>query len=160
MNKELFKEVKCNLCNSNTFTVLSKSKYKKNIKKDDLIKTFSSSGDEVLMDQLVRCNKCGLIYINPRIKTDLILEGYSEGSDETFVSQAKGRELTFEKNLKFIEKFAKPGKILDVGTAGGSFLAVAKKEGGMYMVWNLINGAVNGVENIMVLILRQELFLM
>jgi ubiquinone/menaquinone biosynthesis C-methylase UbiE len=53
------------------------------------------------------------------------------------VSQAKGREITFEKSMMLIEKYIKTkGKLLDVGTAGGSFLAVAKRNG-----WQ-----VNGIE--------------
>jgi ubiquinone/menaquinone biosynthesis C-methylase UbiE len=60
----------------------------------------------------------------------VVIEGYSEGSDEVFVSQAAGRERTFDNNLDLIERF-RPGKgrILDVGTAGGSFLHVARERG-------------------------------
>ncbi|MBW2991819.1 class I SAM-dependent methyltransferase, partial [Candidatus Woesearchaeota archaeon] len=61
------------------------------------------------------------------LKAELIFEGYSKGEDPNFVSQARGRELTFEKSLKLIEKYAQKGRIYDVGTAGGSFLHVARK---------------------------------
>jgi len=94
----------------------------------ELINKFRSSGDETLIDQVVKCNNCSLIYINPQIKPELIFKGYSEGEDPNFVSQAKGRELTFSKGLKIIEHYTKnkKGKMLDIGTAGGSFLHVAK----------------------------------
>ena len=47
-----------------------------------------------------------------------------------FISQMKGRENTFGKFLDKIGKFhPQPGKILDVGTAGGSFLHAAKQRG-------------------------------
>lgn len=92
---------------------------------------FRSSGDEPLLDQMVRCTGCGLHYVRPRLRFELILEGYRGGSDETFVSQAAFRERTFERCLDKIEAVAKPrGKrVLDVGAAGGSFLAVAQKRG-------------------------------
>ncbi|MEW5896864.1 MAG: class I SAM-dependent methyltransferase [Nanoarchaeota archaeon] len=128
VDETLFETVNCNLCGSNNFKIIYKSKYENETQEDLKIK-FRSSGDEKLIDQVVICNNCGLIYLNPRIKQNLIIEGYSGGSDETFVSQAKGREITFNKSLKFIEKFQKKGKILDIGTAGGSFLHVAKRRG-------------------------------
>jgi 2-polyprenyl-3-methyl-5-hydroxy-6-metoxy-1,4-benzoquinol methylase len=99
-------------------------------KPDEILNTFRSSGDEVLLDQLVRCKVCGLQYLNPRLRSDVVLEGYSAGTDETFVAQAEGRERTFARSLKTIERYRpQRGSILDVGTAGGSFLAVAKRAG-------------------------------
>jgi 2-polyprenyl-3-methyl-5-hydroxy-6-metoxy-1,4-benzoquinol methylase len=127
--KKTFEDVPCNLCGSKEYKILYKECYNKETQKD-LIEKFRAAGDETLIDQVVKCNKCGLIYINPRIKSDLILKGYSEGSDEVFVSQARGRELTFAKSLRTINKYCpKKGRILDIGTAGGSFLYVAKKDG-------------------------------
>jgi 2-polyprenyl-3-methyl-5-hydroxy-6-metoxy-1,4-benzoquinol methylase len=119
---------KCNLCGDDNYKIIYNSKYESETKKD-LIEKFKSSGDETLIDRVVQCNKCSLVYINPQLKSELIVEGYSEGSDETFVSQAKGREITFKKCLDKIKKYKKCGKILDLGAAGGSFLHVARKEG-------------------------------
>jgi SAM-dependent methyltransferase len=92
---------------------------------------FRSSGDEPLQDQMVRCARCGLLYVRPRLKWELILEGYQGAVDETFVSQAPFRERTFERCLRQIESMARPGgkRVLDVGAAGGSFLAEARKRG-------------------------------
>ncbi len=69
-------------------------------------------------------------YLNPRLPPEKILAGYSAGSDENFISQASAREMTFERCLQAIEK-VRPGRgrILDVGTAGGSFLQAAAKRG-------------------------------
>ncbi|MFA6088453.1 MAG: class I SAM-dependent methyltransferase [Candidatus Woesearchaeota archaeon] len=130
IKKNIFEYVHCNLCGANDYTVMYPSKHGK-VNEQDLISKFRSSGDETLIDQVVKCNKCGFIYVNPRIRSDMIFNAYSEGEDQNFVSQAKGRELTFAKCLKLIEKYTKGrrGKILDVGTAGGSFLHVAKKKG-------------------------------
>jgi SAM-dependent methyltransferase len=92
---------------------------------------FRSSGDEPLQDQMVRCTSCGLHYVRPRLKWELILEGYRGGTDENFVSQIAFRERTFRKSLDKLERMARPAgkRVLDVGAAGGSFLAAARERG-------------------------------
>ncbi len=129
--RQYMEPVACNICESRRSKTIFKPKYGKIRKEQDLIDKFRSSGDETLIDRVVKCKKCGLMYINPRIKPELIFAGYSEGEDLNFVSQAKGRELTFARSLKLIHKFrkGKKGRILDIGTAGGSFLHVARKKG-------------------------------
>ncbi len=125
----LLETVICNLCGEDDYDVVHPPKYEL-ARPEEILNTFRSSGDEKLLDQLVRCNNCGFQYLNPRLRSDVVIEGYSQGSDEMFISQAAGRERTFAKSLKLIERH-KPtkGRLLDVGTAGGSFLAVAKRAG-------------------------------
>lgn len=127
--KSLVENVPCNLCGADDYDVIYPSRYEF-AKPEKIAHTFRSSSDEMLLDQLVQCRKCGLQYLNPRLRFDLILNGYSAGTDERFVSQVAARERTFAKYLDFIERI-KPDKgyILDVGTAGGSFLGVAKERG-------------------------------
>ena len=74
---------------------------------------------------------CGLQYVSPRLRADVVLESYAGGADEQFVSQARGRELTFNKCLDLIERVWQrpPGNLLDIGTGGGSFPYVASKRG-------------------------------
>ena len=117
--------VNCNLCGSNAYSIVYPAISSRKIS----IKPFKSSSVELGKDQIVKCKNCGLIYVNPRLKQKYIVKGYSEGSNKKFVSQAKGREITFGKSIRFIEKYVKKGRLLDVGTAGGSFLAVAKRHG-------------------------------
>jgi 2-polyprenyl-3-methyl-5-hydroxy-6-metoxy-1,4-benzoquinol methylase len=127
--KSLLEEVTCNLCGANNYEVIYPPMYELS-RPDEIIKTFRSSGDDILIDQLVCCRECGLQYLNPRLKQGLILEGYSGGTDEIFITQAAARERTFEKQLKVIQCLApQKGKILDIGTAGGSFPGVAKRQG-------------------------------
>jgi len=124
-----FEQVNCNLCGKSEYKVIFKARYDLEKDKDYAVK-FRSSGDELLIDQLVRCGNCGFIYINPRLKSEIILDSYAVGDDNVFVSQAKSRENTFKKCLGRIEKFRLfPGKILDIGTAGGSFLYSARQKG-------------------------------
>lgn len=125
----LLESVACNLCGSNDFTVIYPPRYDI-ARPEGITNSFKSSGDEILFDQLVRCKICGLQYLNPRLRENLILEGYGSGTDERFVSQLSAREYTYEKYLNVIERAQKQkGRIFDVGTAGGSFLGVAKRRG-------------------------------
>src|SRR6185436_16611294 len=128
--QDQFESVSCNVCGSDQFEVVVPSKREAG-RPVDLATVFRSSGDEPLQDQMVRCSSCGLHYVRPRLRWDLILEGYRGGSDETFVSQVAMRERTFKRCLDHIEKGAMPpGKrVLDVGAAGGSFLAIAERRG-------------------------------
>jgi 2-polyprenyl-3-methyl-5-hydroxy-6-metoxy-1,4-benzoquinol methylase len=97
----------------------------------DLQAVFRSAGDEPLQDRLVRCRGCGLHYVSPRLRPELILEGYQGATDEGFASQAVQRERTFSRCLDRIEKDAPPPgrRVLDVGAACGSFLAEARRRG-------------------------------
>jgi SAM-dependent methyltransferase len=122
--------VPCASCGSDGFEVVLASRRAPG-RRIELQDVFRSSGDEPLQDPMVRCNGCGLLYVRPRLKWELILEGYKGAVDETFVSQAPFRERTFERCLRQIEALARPGgkRVLDVGAAGGSFLAEARKRG-------------------------------
>ncbi len=133
---QVLEYVDCNLCGSDDYTIIYRGKPEDAV---DLTKVYKAAGDDVNTEQIVKCNQCGLLYVNPRIKGDLIVEGYASGPDKNFVSQAHGRELTSKRTLDYVERFvlptskknkkAKKGKILDIGTAGGSFLHVAKESG-------------------------------
>jgi 2-polyprenyl-3-methyl-5-hydroxy-6-metoxy-1,4-benzoquinol methylase len=126
--------VPCNICGSLESRILQSARYDIHSTQEiDFTRTFSSSSDERLKHQLVACDHCGLQYVTPRLRTDAVLEGYASGSDEQFVSQARGREITFGKCLDAIERIwnRTPGRLLDIGTGGGSFPYVASRRG-----WN------------------------
>jgi 2-polyprenyl-3-methyl-5-hydroxy-6-metoxy-1,4-benzoquinol methylase len=128
--KALLENVNCNLCGAHeNYEVIYPPVYHQ-ANPDKIEESFRSSGDEVLIDQLVRCRQCGLQYLTPRLQQSVIINSYSNGSDEIFVSQAGAREATFNRCLDVVEQaYPKKGRILDIGTAGGSFLSVAKKRG-------------------------------
>jgi 2-polyprenyl-3-methyl-5-hydroxy-6-metoxy-1,4-benzoquinol methylase len=123
-------DVACNLCGSQARTVLRPA-VDASAGIADLAKTFSSSSNERLTQQLVSCEECGLQYVSPRLRAQAVIDGYAEGTDEQFVSQALGRELTFRKCLDLIERAwnRPPGRLLDIGTGGGSFPHVAATRG-------------------------------
>ncbi|MBW2976429.1 class I SAM-dependent methyltransferase [Candidatus Woesearchaeota archaeon] len=93
---------------------------------------------------VVKCKKCGLVYVNPRLKEKKLHEIYNKeyfenpalnGSRSSFCGygeylKEKGNiQSTFNRRLKKINKFSKRGKLLDVGCAFGFFLELAKKDG-------------------------------
>ena len=96
----------------------------------DLVRTFRASGDELLVDRLVRCRSCGLQYVSPRPLASDIVDAYSGGDDPAYVSQVAARERTFADAVAHIETILPGrGRILDVGTAAGAFLAAARGRG-------------------------------
>lgn len=118
--------VKCINCSSDSYNVIFESNYSNFKSEEDFLKIYSSSSDHVLYDQLVKCNNCGLSYLNPRVREDIIMQSYSSAEDETFFSQNPQRIRTFSKSLKKI--ISKPNiaptkdkKVLDIGCAGAAF---------------------------------------
>jgi 2-polyprenyl-3-methyl-5-hydroxy-6-metoxy-1,4-benzoquinol methylase len=129
MTNDKLEHVQCNLCGADEPVEIYPSQRSN---ADELsADEFRSSGDEPLEDPLVKCGHCGFQYVTPRLKESVVISGYTNAVDETFVSQVKGREITFKRCLGEIEKAWKgePGKIFDVGTANGSFLKVAHDAG-------------------------------
>jgi 2-polyprenyl-3-methyl-5-hydroxy-6-metoxy-1,4-benzoquinol methylase len=125
-------DVPCNICGSVESYVLQPARYDiASLEETDFTRTFSSSSDERLNHQLVACARCGLQYVSPRLRADAVLEAYAGGTDQPFVSQARGREITFGKCMDLIERVwnRAPGRLLDIGTGGGSFPFMASKRG-------------------------------
>jgi SAM-dependent methyltransferase len=132
VSDRFLESVPCNICGSLEAHILQAPKYDlESMAGVDFTRTFSSSSDEPLNHQLVVCAQCGLQYVNPRLRADAVLEGYEEGTDEQFVSQSQAREITFARCLDIIERIWRrpPGRLLDIGTGGGSFLHVASQRG-------------------------------
>ena len=89
---------------------------------------------------IVRCRACGMCFVDPMPSTDLLMEVYR--GDEYFEdyvslgSSAKGYDASTEQTNPFDERtlaallpFRAVGRLLDVGCAGGRFLARAAAEG-------------------------------
>jgi len=128
MNNECFETIACNICGGTEHKVVFPSKRAvKTVKQDE----FRSSGDEPLCDPLVKCSTCGFMFVSPRVKPGIVLESYQNAVDEVFVSQASSREKTFKRCLNILQDIWKkpPGRILDIGTANGSFLKASKDAG-------------------------------
>jgi SAM-dependent methyltransferase len=126
---ELLEHVACNLCGADDPETIYPSQRQNRVELSP--DEFRSSGDEPLRDPLVRCRRCGLQYVTPRLNSAVVIDGYANAVDETFVSQTAGRERTFSHCLNVVQKVWRkpPGRILDIGAANGSFLKVARDAG-------------------------------
>lgn len=124
-----FESVACNLCGSTQATVLYPSTLPQDLS-IKVTKRFAPADHVSGNDQIVKCPRCGLIYVNPRVKPEFVWRGYSDADDTRYATQTEGRLATFEHAVDFIESYvAKQGKLLDVGSAAGFFLKVAKDAG-------------------------------
>jgi 2-polyprenyl-3-methyl-5-hydroxy-6-metoxy-1,4-benzoquinol methylase len=132
--KDYQNTVSCALCHSDSYRVLYTACFSPEANADKILEKFRLHGGDILLDQVVQCTRCGLVYINPRLHNDVIVQDYKDaaiiGYKEQFVSQNKGREIAFTRSIQFINKlYPDRGKLLDIGTAAGTFLAVAQKYG-------------------------------
>lgn len=130
---KLFETVPCPICRAQTFTVVRPGNFPENLSEEFLSQIYRSSSDNSLFEQVVRCNICDVVYLNPRLKPNVIIESYAEGDDESFIAQDAMRIRTFEKALRHLaQKYdisLTKTKILDIGCAGGAFLKAADNLG-------------------------------
>lgn len=91
--------------------------------------TYSQGMPQPLVSQVVKCNKCGFLFINPRKEISEIADSYSKTDELGYSSQREQRIRTFERKLQPIKRFIAKGSIIDVGCASGEFLYVAKRHG-------------------------------
>ncbi len=105
--------INCNLCKSNETTLL-----------------FVKDGY-----RHVRCNTCGLIYVNPRLKNiKETLDSFYETSvdSDNLIKSLLNRDFSVKKQkifyeeLKKMERYRKLNTILDIGCSFGGFLNAAK----------------------------------
>lgn len=104
-------EVRCNLCNSNLTELL-------------IVKNSFN---------IVKCSKCGLVYVNPRLTKEELKETYSFAQNYYLdLSQDSIRQKEeikrFEGYLEIVEKYRNNGRILEIGCALGLFLKVAQEK--------------------------------
>jgi len=122
----MFETIPCPLCGRDDFTIITQNRYPETFDQHEIKRIYSSSSDQELLDQLVRCRFCDLVYINPRLKQEIILDSYSGAVDPTFIRQNSMRINTFSRQIKkLVARFCiEPSRdkfVLDVGCAGGAF---------------------------------------
>lgn len=127
-------EVGCPQCGSRTNQVLRPAQHPPGLGRKELLAVYSASSDHMLLDSLVRCDRCNLVYLNPRIRQELILESYASAVDPQFIRQNEQRIRTFARSLSYLTKKyrlrARPEtRVLDVGCAGGAFPKAASDAG-------------------------------
>jgi len=79
---------------------------------------------------IIQCKKCRLKFVNPRPTQENVAQNYDWNYENRpgWTKVDPEAELIYDKRLKFMEKFIRKGKILDVGAGRGEFLAKAKQE--------------------------------
>ena len=127
----MFERVLCNLCGA-----------------DDTLPVAEIDGFHI-----VRCRQCGLVYVNPRYREELLREIYTAeyydhdgikngleffGYDD-YVADEENIKITFAKRLKTIERYVDKGRLLDIGCATGFFLDLARSDG-----WEGVGTEVSG----------------
>ena len=81
---------------------------------------------------IVQCQRCGLVYTDPRPQGHDIVETYQAVEDPLYLEEREGRVLTFEHHLKPLERLTGPpdGRpLLDVGCYTGIFVEIAARHG-------------------------------
>ena len=122
----------CPLCGAQCFEEVMPARYPEGITREDLVKVYRSSSDRELMDRMVRCRECDLHFLNPRIDSQVILEGYTSAEDSVFFGQNEFRIQTFKRNFRKVADhfgLAEGARVLDVGCAGGAFPKAATELG-------------------------------
>ncbi len=86
--------------------------------------------------QHVRCANCGMVYVTPRIKDQILHDSYNE-DDYNILYKSKlipsidyRREVIAKRKYEQVSAyFEKPGSILDIGSGLGEVLSVFKENG-------------------------------
>lgn len=85
-----------------------------------------------------RCDGCGLIFVNPRLRESVVIEAYKHGSkaNEMWAKDVHSSSVQLSVNqeyfagqLNLLEKFTSSGSVLDVGCGNGDFLSLAVQRG-------------------------------
>ena len=124
-------DVQCNLCGADDYLIRFPATIapQETIEVDAFSCTNPGYGHHA---QIVECQQCGHIYANPRWAGDEILDAYTAVTDVTYVQERAGRELTFQKHLRAMEKRvgqANGRSLLDVGAYIGVFVEAACQAG-------------------------------
>lgn len=123
--------ISCNLCGQDDWQVHLPASIESfdDLSVDAFRCTSSGYGSHA---QIVRCNRCGYIYANPRWSNEQLIDAYESVEDATYVTERQGRELTFAKHLQGMEAHvgeADGRSLLDVGAYVGIFVETALKNG-------------------------------
>ncbi len=95
---------------------------------DDFRKIREDSGFDI-----VECNACGLLYVNPQPTAGELERLYSQdyyGTDRAFVEKSLNhRRPVYERGIRILRRLGEPGKVLDDGCGNGDFVGLAERAG-------------------------------
>jgi 2-polyprenyl-3-methyl-5-hydroxy-6-metoxy-1,4-benzoquinol methylase len=125
-------EVACNLCGANDARVIYPSTLGKDPIRPHTSHFRCTTATYGMHATIVKCNRCGLVYANPRFDAQMIDDEYARVDDPQYIEEREGRVLTFRRNLLPLEALvAAPGprRLLDVGCHIGVMLEIAQERG-------------------------------
>jgi 2-polyprenyl-3-methyl-5-hydroxy-6-metoxy-1,4-benzoquinol methylase len=136
------RETRCNLCGSLYYKVIYRIE---GASRTSLKQAYKITEDEANQYpfRIVRCFKCGLIYISPRANIRKTYQSYRDMRDEIYINEERGRRISARIILKKISKYRRGGKILDIGCATGFLLDEARNQGWQIYGVELSKWAVN-----------------
>jgi len=116
----------------------------------------------------VKCESCGLVYINPRYSEEANLKLYEEsyytdqlmdpsGVEKSFVDNKDNKIIDHRQEWGFLKKFKKSGKILDFGSGPGFFLEVLDGDWEKYAV-DISDFAIKSIQDPTVIKFKSSLF--
>jgi ubiquinone/menaquinone biosynthesis C-methylase UbiE len=121
--------VRCNLCGADDVTLRYPSTIEHKGDWRAFRCTHSGYGTH---PPIVQCQRCGLVYTDPRPDGSDILETYQAVEDPLYIEEREGRVLTFEHHLRPLERLTGPPEerpLLDVGAYTGVFVEIAAEHG-------------------------------
>lgn len=77
----------------------------------------------------VQCARCRLIFLDPSPKFDSAVHYDADYYRPWLAEQARQRAALWGKRVDFLDRFARAGRLLDVGCGDGSFLLAARERG-------------------------------
>ena len=79
--------------------------------------------------RIVRCNRCGLVYINPRLKQESGKEAYADDYTLGYIAKQASKRRRARRIVKRISRLKKGGRFLDIGCSAGFILEAARNMG-------------------------------
>ena len=78
-----FVNVACPLCKMDKYSVVYSGTFPETLDQEFLKDIYRSSSEHALFEQVVRCINCSLVYLNPRLKEELIVgsSAFTGGDD-------------------------------------------------------------------------------
>lgn len=81
---------------------------------------------------IVRCRRCNLAYVNPRLSLSTLARLYGDqviSPAAYYVRTEQADERSFAARIALIQRWRKPGRLLDLGCGPGAFSMVARAHG-------------------------------
>ncbi len=109
----------CKVCSSSENVLMKK-----------IVSGYKMNGSSVRSKfSIFRCLNCDIMWAEPVLGQDILLECYDREYYETYSRNADYKKMYFENRLNELELHTRRGKVLDIGCGDGFFLYLARERG-------------------------------